>query len=59
MCRNAKSIVKHLLVGDVTKRYGCLKNGADDIKGHRWFKELDWYKLSQKKLAAPYLPTIG
>lgn len=57
--KNAKSIVKHLLVGDVTKRYGCLKNGADDIKNHRWFKELDWYKLSQKKLAAPYLPTIG
>ena len=51
--------MKHLLVGDVTKRYGCLKNGADDIKNHRWFKDLDWYKLWQKKLAAPYLPTIG
>merc|ERR1719418_101395 len=30
--KNAKSIVKHLLVADVTKRYGCLKNGANDIK---------------------------
>ena len=44
--RNAKSIVKHLLVADVTKRYGCLKNGANDIKNHRWFKTLDWFKLS-------------
>jgi protein kinase A len=57
--KNAKSLVKHLLVADVTKRYGCLKNGANDIKNHRWFKNMDWYKLGQKKLPAPYLPTIG
>jgi hypothetical protein len=57
--RNAKSLVKHLLVADVTKRYGCLKNGANDIKNHRWFKNLDWFKLSQKKLPVPFLPQIG
>jgi hypothetical protein len=51
--------VKHLLVSDVTKRYGCLKNGANDIKNHRWFKALDWFKVSQKKLPAPFLPQIG
>ncbi len=50
--------MKHLLVADVTKRYGCLKNGANDIKNHRWFKTLDWYKLSQKKTPAPYIPDI-
>lgn len=43
--KNAKSLVKHLLVSDVTKRYGCLKNAANDIKNHRWFKNLDWYKI--------------
>ena len=43
--RDAKSLVKHLLVADVTKRYGCLRNGANDIKNHRWFKNLDWFKL--------------
>ncbi len=51
--------MKHLLVADVTKRYGCLKNGANDIKNHRWFKTLDWYKLSQKKIPAPYIPQIA
>lgn len=51
--------MKHLLVSDVTKRYGCLKNAANDIKNHRWFKNLDWYKIGQKKLPAPFLPTIG
>jgi serine/threonine protein kinase len=44
--KDAKSLVKHLLVADVTKRYGCLKNGSNDIKNHRWFKSLDWYKMS-------------
>jgi len=44
--KDAKSLVKHLLVADVTKRYGCLKNGGNDIKNHRWFKSIDWYKLS-------------
>ncbi|CDW77897.1 protein kinase domain protein [Stylonychia lemnae] len=57
--KNAKSLVKHLLVADVTKRYGCLKNGANDIKNHRWFKNLDWYKLSQRKVPAPYIPQIS
>jgi len=54
-----KSLVKHLLVADVTKRYGCLKNGSNDIKNHRSYKGLDWYKLSQKKIPAPFLPQIG
>jgi len=43
---NAKSLVKHLLVADVTQRYGCMKKGVNDIKNHRFFKHLDWYKLT-------------
>lgn len=31
ICRNAKSIVKHLLVADLSKRYGNLKNGENAI----------------------------
>ena len=33
--KNAKSLVKHLLKGDLTKRYGNMKNGVNDIKNHR------------------------
>lgn len=63
--KDAKSLVKHLLVEDLSKRYGCLKNGiilliigVYDIKEHRWFKNFDWEALLQKKLRAPYIPTI-
>ena len=42
---NAKSLIKHLLDSDLTKRYGNLKNGVKDITGHRFFKNLKWDKL--------------
>jgi len=56
--KDGKSLVKHLLVADLSKRYGNLKNGANDIKNHRWFKEVNWEALVQKKLPSPYKPTV-
>ncbi|EER17036.1 cAMP-dependent protein kinase catalytic subunit, putative, partial [Perkinsus marinus ATCC 50983] len=32
----AKDLVKHLLVRDRLKRYGCLRDGVEDIKNHKW-----------------------
>ena len=32
----AKDLVKKLLVQDRTKRLGNMKNGAEDVKRHRW-----------------------
>ena len=58
LLRNAKSIVKHLLVADLSKRYGNLKNGVNDIKNHRWFADIDWNSLLQKKIPVPYKPTV-
>ena len=56
---NAKSLVKHLLVQDLSKRYGNLKNGADDIKNHRFFKNMNWNDLINKKITAPYRPQVS
>lgn len=55
---NAKSLVKHLLVADLGKRYGNLKNGANDIKKHRWFNDFDWKKLLRKELPSPFTPKV-
>lgn len=55
---NAKSLVKHLLEADLTKRYGNLKGGVNDIKGHRFFKSFDWEKLISKQLAPIYVPKV-
>lgn len=47
-----------MLVADLSKRYGNLKNGAADIKNHRWFGEIDWNLLVQKKIPVPYKPSV-
>ncbi|CAB0019529.1 unnamed protein product [Nesidiocoris tenuis] len=46
----SKDLIKKLLVHDRTKRLGNMKNGADDIKRHRWFKSIDWADVILKKL---------
>lgn len=56
--RNAKSIIKHLIEGDLTKRYGNLKGGFEDIKNHRFYKSVDWTKLLSKQLTMPYIPKL-
>merc|ERR1712119_169554 len=43
--KNAKGLVKKLLTADLGKRYGNLKNGVDDIKQHKWFKDIKWSDL--------------
>lgn len=56
--RYAKALVKRLLTHDLGKRYGNLRDGAEDIKRHRWFQGLDWDDLVAKKIPAPYKPTV-
>ena len=55
---NAKSLVKHLLVQDLSKRYGNLKNGVNDIKNHLFFKNMNWDKLITQEIEAPFIPNI-
>lgn len=57
--KDAKSLVKHLVTADVTRRYGNLKNGPADVKNHRWFKDLDWTDLFFKKIQPHYLPKVS
>lgn len=51
-----KDLLKNLLQVDITNRFGNLKNGANDIKNHKWFVSTDWIALYQKKVEAPFLP---
>lgn len=55
---HAKDLVKKLLLADRSKRYGCLKAGADDIKRHRWFKGVDWGKLYNREVKPPFVPAV-
>ncbi|CAF1402765.1 unnamed protein product [Adineta ricciae] len=51
-----KDLLRNLLQVDLTKRYGNLKNGVDDIKTHKWFSTTDWIAVYQRKVEAPFIP---
>lgn len=58
MDRDAKSLIKNLLVADVSKRLGMLRNGVEDIKQHRWVGKIDMKQLLSKKIPMAYKPSV-
>lgn len=54
-----QDLVRNLLQKDITKRLGCLKDGMNDIRNHKFFKKINWSKLRQRKEKAPWKPDIG
>jgi len=45
-----KDLLRNLLQVDLTKRFGNLRNGVNDIKGHKWFLSTDWIAVYQRKV---------
>ncbi|KAL4693629.1 hypothetical protein H8957_002457 [Semnopithecus entellus] len=56
---HVKDLIKKLLVVDRTRRLGNMKNGANDVKRHRWFHSVDWEAVPQRKLKPPIVPKIA
>jgi protein kinase X len=52
----AKSIIRHLTDHDLSKRYGNLRHGSEDVKNHRFFKEVQWIALVMQKIQPTYIP---
>lgn len=46
-----KELLRNLLQVDLTKRFGNLKNGVNDIKNNRWFSSTDWIAIYQKRVS--------
>ena len=53
-----KSLVKHLLRRDLSKRYGNLVGGVSDIKDHRFFATVSYPELLGKRMPSPYTPPL-
>ena len=56
--KDAKSLIKHLLTQDTSKRFGCLKSGVKDILNHRFFEGFDWKNFVYLSMPAPYIPNV-
>lgn len=54
----AADLIFKLLQVNPDKRLGSGRNGADEIKRHKWFSRLDWAALEAKKLPAPIRPRV-
>ena len=54
---NAKDLIKKLLIKDQDLRLGA-EGGFEIIKNHSFFKGFDFKALEEKKLEAPFIPTL-
>ncbi len=55
---DAKDLIKKLLVRRQASRLGNLSRGHLDVKDEPWFKSMDWEKLTNYELEAPWIPDI-
>jgi hypothetical protein len=53
-------LIRRLLEPDASFRLGNLAGGMHDVVLHRWFTNasFDWLALHQKRMEAPYVPTL-
>jgi serine/threonine-protein kinase RIM15 len=50
----ARDFMKRLLTLDPTQRLGC--NGADEVKAHPWFSDMEWDSITSKEAA--FIPQV-
>ncbi|XP_018575396.1 cAMP-dependent protein kinase catalytic subunit alpha-like [Anoplophora glabripennis] len=53
-----QDLVKNLLQLDLSRRYGNLRNGVQDIKTHKWFRDTDWLAVYNCQIQPPFVPQI-
>ena len=51
--------MRRLLHPNYTRRLGCLRNGSQDVKLHRFFAALDKSLMTKLKVAPPFVPTVS
>ena len=54
----AKDLINKLLNIDPNKRLGYGKNGVEELKGHPYFKDINWEKLKNLEVTPPFIPEI-
>lgn len=56
---DAKDVIKKLLTRRQASRFGNLSRGHLDIQDHKWFASLDFARLNNRKLKAPWKPKVA
>lgn len=48
-----------LLQKEAPKRLGCGAKGFAEIKGHKWFKPINWKKLDAREIQPSFRPEVA
>ena len=54
----ARELIAGFLDQNISKRLGCLRGGAEDIKRMDWFRGVDWGIVTQKRIQPPWIPEL-
>lgn len=56
---DAHALLKGLLNKEAPKRLGCGAKGIEEIKGHKWFKPINWKKLDAREIQPSFRPDVA
>lgn len=51
--------VSQLLDKDPTSRLGCTGEGAEQVKSHHFFKNINWKRLEAGMCEVPFVPDVS
>ncbi|KAI4353567.1 hypothetical protein L6164_002506 [Bauhinia variegata] len=55
----AHALLKGLLQKEACKRLGNGPRGSQEIKGHKWFKSINWRKLEAREIQPSFRPEVA
>eukprot|EP00730_Choanoeca_flexa_P008676 TRINITY_DN12519_c2_g5_i2.p1 TRINITY_DN12519_c2_g5~~TRINITY_DN12519_c2_g5_i2.p1 ORF type:complete len:556 (+),score=132.47 TRINITY_DN12519_c2_g5_i2:155-1822(+) len=58
LSKEAVLLIRGLLTKDREKRLGCGPNGQEELRGHAFFRGLNWTKLENRELQPPFKPKV-
>mmetsp|Transcript_12484 Transcript_12484/g.26996 ORF Transcript_12484/g.26996 Transcript_12484/m.26996 type:complete len:827 (-) Transcript_12484:495-2975(-) len=59
MSAESIDLIKCILTVNPNNRLGSFARAEKDIKSHKFFKDIDWKKLSSKKMKVPFKPKVS
>ena len=52
-------VLVQLLQKEAAKRLGSGPKGSQEIKGHKWFKPINWRKLEAREIQPSFRPEVA